>query len=177
MVLYDRVVQASQLAQPIDPTCGGNRTSGEPSTVDILDELSVTEQIVDLLAQLPDDAARRHVLAWAGEVLTEKDATPVASKVARVSTQPLPVAPVPNPSENDPDGDLVLGDLDDLFGDRGAPQEAAPSHVEEFDDLFDASTSLIDGPASQAGADEPVGAITHNLFPDLHTLAADSREH
>jgi hypothetical protein len=119
-------------------------------------ELEAMEAIADLLAQLPDAAARNRVLTWAGAIFHQ-------AEPALFSTAPAPplhvVRPVAFKDSNvtaQEDSGLSIGDLEDWFVTDKTPLPAARS--------------------PQAVKTQPVVSMIHGFVEDFQKLAKDWQE-
>ena len=125
------------------PDSGAGATpSATESTDRARAELSAMQAIADLLARLPDDAARARVLSWAEGIFRPTQVVSVV--VPRVSpptaaTSQAPIQAAPPAVAADEDGDLSVGGIEDWFENTSTSDPAAER--------------------SQADADQPVVAM------------------
>ena len=119
-------------------------------------ELAAMEGIADLLAGLPDAAARTRVLQWVAVIFRQDEAVSIPRLVATPHHVVRPAAFQESKVNAPEDGGLTVGDWDDWFDkDRTPP---ADDRLEE------------------AAGKQPVVSMIHGFVADFQKLARDWQE-
>ena len=127
-------------------------------------ELAAMEGISDLLAELPDAAARTRVLRWVDAIFRQD--TPAPAPVAAPTPLHMVRSVVFQESTVDAPDDcsLTVGDLDYLS-------------VGDLDDWFDKdSVSPPDDRLPEPVSNQPVVSMIHGFVADFQKLARDWQE-
>jgi hypothetical protein len=132
-------------------------------------ELEAMEGIADLLARLPDAAARSRVLQWV-DAIFRQDKQALVTMPAPVTTPALPPLHVVRPAafqeskaEAPEDWGLSVADLDDWFDNDKTPPP---------DDRLPEPDERLPEPVST----QPVVSMIHGFVEDFQKLARDWQE-